>query len=490
MTGVANPRAGGQNGACPRCGRAYPAARLSLCPACLLQAEIPPALLGDALELVEEIGRGGMGTVWKARHLRLGRTVAVKFLAPELAAQPDFERRLEREARALALLSHPGIVGVHDFGREDGLGYIVMEHVEGAPLSSAIPLPADRAAVVARQVLEALAYAHRRGVVHRDVKPENILLDAAGAVKVTDFGIARLVSGEPDPGITAVGRVVGTPRYLAPEALAGASPDARMDVFAVGVVLREMVQGHEPSAAALPLPPALDRIVAKATAARPEDRYQSADEMARALELFSAGQGADDLLPDQRDWLRAVALVLTLATAVALWALLLSVTPKVIAPAEVQPLIMLRSERLADGRVLSRARFETWPTLAALGAIAVALGAHGALRRHWRDARLERLRPDQPVRESRMVLRLGLTSVSVYGLRLLLEDRGFAWAFAYVPVLGGVIEITTLFFFWMAVLQAWRASRPLRREWRLWTGALLALVPPVADLALYVLTAR
>ncbi|HEU0107360.1 MAG TPA: protein kinase, partial [Vicinamibacteria bacterium] len=129
MTDTADQGAGGRSTACPRCRRAFPAARLSLCPACLLEAEIPPALLGDSLELVDEIGRGGMGTVWKARHLRLGRTVAVKFLAPELAAHPDFERRLEREARALALLSHPGIVGVHDFGREDGLGYIVMEYV-------------------------------------------------------------------------------------------------------------------------------------------------------------------------------------------------------------------------------------------------------------------------------------------------------------------------------------------------------------------------
>src|SRR5260370_8210989 len=112
-----------------------------------------------------------MGTVWKARELRLGRTVAVKFLAPELAAHPDFERRLEREARALALLSHPGIVGVHDFGREEGLGYIVMEYVEGAPLSAAIPLPIDRAVAVARQGLEALPYPHRPGVAHRAIKP-------------------------------------------------------------------------------------------------------------------------------------------------------------------------------------------------------------------------------------------------------------------------------------------------------------------------------
>jgi serine/threonine-protein kinase len=215
--------------------------------------------------------------------------------------------------------------------------------------------------------------------------------------------------------------------------------------------------------------------------------------MARALERFGAGDGAgalDDLLPEQRDWLRAVALVLTLATAVALWALLLSVTPKVISPGEVQPLIMLRNERLPDGRILSRARFETWPTLAALGGIAVAVAAHGALRRHWRDAQLERPRPDRPLPESRVVFRVGIVSVSVYALRLVFEGRGFEWAFAYIPILGGVIEIAIVFLFWMAILQAWRASRPLRREWPLWAGAVLALVPPVADLAAYVLTAH
>jgi eukaryotic-like serine/threonine-protein kinase len=476
--------------ACPRCRRTYPPGRVGLCPACLLEAEIPPALLGDGLELVEEIGRGGMGTVWKARHLRLGRMVAVKFLAPELAAQPDFERRLEREARALARLSHPAIVGVHDFGREDGVGYIVMEYVEGRPLSDVLPLPMDRALVVARQVLEALAYAHGRGVVHRDIKPENILLDGTGAVKVTDFGIARLVFGEGDPGITAVGRLVGTPRYLAPEALAGAAPDPRMDVFAVGVLLREMLSGRDAEGTAN-RPPALERIVARATAADPAHRYASAEDMASDLGRVSGGDAADDLLPEQRNWLRSVALIQTLATAVALWAFLLSVTPKVISPGEVQPLIMLRTERLQDGRVLSRARFETWPTLAAIAAIAAAVAAHAALRRHWRDARLERPRPEQPLRESRRVLVLGIASASTYGLRLLLEDRGFAAAFAYVPILGGVIEIVALFLFWIAVLQAWRASRPLHREWPLWVGALLALVPPVSDLAAFLLsTAR
>jgi serine/threonine-protein kinase len=155
------------NETCPRCGRRYPTGRIGLCPACLLQADIAPALLGGSLELIEEIGRGGMG----------------------LASQPDFEKRFEREARALALLGHPGIVAVHDFGREEGRSYIVMEYVEGQALSAAIPLPPRRAVEVARQVLDALAYAHGRGVVHRDIKPENILLDGSGRVKVTDFGI-------------------------------------------------------------------------------------------------------------------------------------------------------------------------------------------------------------------------------------------------------------------------------------------------------------
>src|SRR5687767_12773687 len=128
---------------CPRCGRQYPPHRLGVCPVCLLEADVPPALLGDTLELLEEIGRGGMGSVWKARHLRLDRLVAVKFLDPALASDPEFEMRFEREARALALLSHPGIVAVHDFGRAEGRSFIVMEYVDGRPLSAALPLAVE-----------------------------------------------------------------------------------------------------------------------------------------------------------------------------------------------------------------------------------------------------------------------------------------------------------------------------------------------------------
>ena len=467
-------------GACPRCRRAYPSGRLGACPACVLEAEIPPPLLGDALELIDEIGRGGMGTVWKARHRALGREVAVKFLAPGLAADPDFERRLEREAQALARLSHPGIVAVHDFGREDGVGYIVMEHVLGRPLSELVPLAPERAAAVVKSVLDALAYAHRRGVVHRDVKPGNILLDASGAVKVTDFGIARVVAGggEAEP-LTRSGVLVGTPRYLAPEALAGAAPDPRMDVYAAGVVLREIVGADA-------LPPALERVAARATATDPARRYPSAEEMAADLERAARDLGADDLLPEERNWLRSVALLQTLATAVALWAFVQSVTPKTIAPGDVQPLIMIRPERLPDGRIFSRARFETWPILAAIAALAAAVAAQALLRRHWRDARLEDARPDRPVRESRAVFACGILALSVYAARRAIEERGFGAASVYVPLLGGVIEVAALTFFWMAVLQAWRASRPLHREWMLWAGMALALVPPVVDLASFV----
>jgi eukaryotic-like serine/threonine-protein kinase len=464
---------------CPRCGRRYPAGRIGLCPACLLEADLPPAWLGDALELVEEIGRGGMGTVWKARHLRLGRVVAVKFLAPELAADPEFDQRLEREARALALLSHPGIVAVHDFVRDEAGSYIVMEHVEGPPLSALMPLPVEKAVEAAGQLLDALAFAHRQGIVHRDVKPENVLVDASGRVKVSDFGIARALGGGAGGSVTTTGRVIGTPRYMAPELLAGAEPDPRMDVFSVGVMLREMVAGRDGAGA---LPPGLEHLLATAVAHDPRQRYASAEEMGRALAGLAAGGMGDDLPPDERNWLRAVALLQTLATAVALWAFLLSVTPRSVPSGDVTPLVMIRPEPLPDGRVLSRARFETWPTLAALAAISVAVAGYGVVRRHWRHAGLDRPQPERPVRESRLVLAWGAVSAAVYAVRRLLESRGVDWGFVYVPIFGGLIEIAALFFFWMAILQAWRTSRSLAREWALWLGALLALLPPATDL--------
>jgi len=468
---------------CPRCGARYPPGRLGACPLCLLDADVPPALLGDSIELLEEVGRGGMGTVYRARHRRLDRIVAVKFLPPEAAASPDFERRLEREARALARLDHPNVVAVHDLGREGEASYIVMEYVDGRPLSELLPLPRDRALDVALQVAAALACAHRAGIVHRDVKPENVLVDAGGRVKVADFGIARLLAPGDEWRVTSADGVLGTPRYMAPEALSGAPPDPRMDVYSLGVLVQETITGR-PAGSSEALPADVRAIVARATARDPRERYASIEEMAR--DLLAAQGGAGTLASDERQWLWAAALLQTLAVAVGLWAFVVSVTPKVLAPGDVQPLIMIGTERLADGRLVSRARFEVWPTLATLGMAALALAGQGLLRRHWRDAGLERRAPQEPVPESRRVLWLGVLAIALYALRKGLQALGFSAGMTYVPLLGGALETATLFFVWVAVLEAWRTSRPLLREKALWLGLGLALVPPTVDLVGYV----
>jgi len=452
-----------------------------------MEAELPPALLGDRLELIEEIGQGGMGTVWSARHLRLGRQVAVKFLAKALVDKPTFAKRFEREARVLARLDHPGIVAIHDFGTEEGRPYIVMEYVNGRPLSECLPLPSERARGVCLEVLDALAYAHGQGVVHRDIKPHNVLIEASGRAKVSDFGIARLLDSGSAPDITTEGRVLGTPAYMAPEALAGAPPDPRMDVFAAGVLLHEAITGRRPPEGQEMLPPALGPVVSRATARDPMERYLSAALMREhlaAVDLASEGSGDGRLPPEEQHWLRAVALVQTLATAAVLWALLQSVTPRLVTPGEVQPLIMLQVERLADGRLVSHARFETWPTLMAIATVIVALLAQGLLRRHWRAAGLDAPRPHRPVPAAPWVLGWGLLAVSLYEIRGLTATPGAFWT-AYVPIAGGLLELVVLFAAWTAILEAWRCGRPLGREAPLWLGLGLALVPPIEDLFRY-----
>jgi serine/threonine-protein kinase len=472
--------------ACPRCGARYPSGSLAFCPACLDAADLEPALLGEALELIEPVGRGGMGTVWRARDRRLERDVAVKFLAEELAAQPEFAARFEREAQALARLSHPGIVAVHDFGRDGGRAYIVMEYVRGRPLAALLPLPPERAREVALEVLDALAYAHAAGLVHRDVKPENILVEESGRVKVSDFGLARLAGPAPSGWtVTTAGRMVGTPGYMAPEAVAGAAPDPRTDVFSMGVALYEMVSGRRPAGDFAPLPGPLDRVVRRALAPDPLQRYASAAEMRADLRALGPLEADDDLPPEERQFLRTVALLHTLATAAALWALLLSLTPRVVGPGDQQPLIMLGAERMPDGRVVSRARFETWPTLAVVALLGLSLGAQGLLRRHWRQARLERVEPERPVPHSRTVLALGMASLALYAVRKMLERARIMGLSTYVPIVGGLLELAAVLFTWTAVLEAWRIGRPLRRERRLWVGLALALVAPVTEMLLY-----
>jgi eukaryotic-like serine/threonine-protein kinase len=471
---------------CPRCGLAVPARSLEACPRCLLQGLDEPEPLPEnpqGFELLAEIGRGGMGRVFRARHAKLDREVAVKLLPAELATDSGFRARFEREARVLARLSHPHIVTVHDFGAlADGSGYLVMEYVAGGTLRARLPLSPEEAMRVASQLCSALAYAHEAGVVHRDIKPENVLFDAEGRARLADFGIARLLH-DPHTALTAPLVVLGTPRYMAPEARAGAPADPRSDVFAVGILLQEMLG----SGAASPLRSRLDSIARRAAASEAGERYRDAVELLRALDIGGTPAPAAEtpaavsLPAEQQSWLRAVALTLAGATAVSLYALLASVTPRTLQPNEALPLAIFEAQRLADGRLATRARFETWPTLWAAGAWAVALVAYGLLRGQWRRAGLDVATPEQPIAAVRPVFHMAVVLNALFALHLVLERTALRPLVIYIPILGGMLELGMVYLVWVAVLEALRTSRPLRREPWLWLGAVISLLPPVVS---------
>jgi len=259
------------------------------------------------------IARGGMATVYRAQDLMLNRPVALKVLYPELSVDQNFVERFRREAQAAANLSHPNIVPVFDWGEEDGTYFIVMELIEGTSLAGLLasgrrPSPAKAASLVA-QVAGALAYAHRAGVVHRDVKPGNILLTNDGLVKVTDFGIAQAMSTKDN--LTASGSVMGTATYFSPEQAEGAVVDGRSDVYSLGVVLYELLCGHPPFRADSPVavatmhvrdavpslrasnpqvPTDLEAITMYALGKRADARYQTADDLRADLLRFTEGQ--------------------------------------------------------------------------------------------------------------------------------------------------------------------------------------------------------
>ncbi|HRD98531.1 MAG TPA: serine/threonine-protein kinase, partial [Rubrivivax sp.] len=265
--------------------------------------------------LVRILGRGAMGVVYEAQDERLGRTVAIKtvlrnHLDNETTAQ-DYAARFVREAQAAARLSHPNIVTVYDFGEHDDLSYIVMEFVSGRELAelfrSGHRFTLPQALQIMAELLDALAYAHAQGVVHRDVKPANVLVDQAGHVKLADFGVARISSGGQDR--TMPGTMVGTPSYMSPEQILGQPVGSRTDIFAAGVVLYQFLTGRQPfegqgmfdvqrrilqeeptppSRVFAGLPPVLDGIVLRALAKQPENRYETAAAFAQDLRLLAA----------------------------------------------------------------------------------------------------------------------------------------------------------------------------------------------------------
>ncbi|MGH8881279.1 MAG: protein kinase domain-containing protein, partial [Stackebrandtia sp.] len=252
--------------------------------------------------------------MWRAEDSRLGRIVAVKQLRDSLAGDPAFVERFRREARAVAALSHPNIAGVFDYGEDEGKHFIVMEHVPGRDLSQVIredgPLDSDRATSITAQVCDALGHAHAAGVIHRDVKPANIIVTDDGRVKVTDFGIARAVG---DTTLTAAGSVLGTAHYVSPEQAGGERVSGASDIYSLGIVLYEMLTGSVPFTGDSPIavamrhlsddvpPPSelqsevpahLDDAVARATAKEPTDRFPTAEEMAAALRRTDGGATA------------------------------------------------------------------------------------------------------------------------------------------------------------------------------------------------------
>jgi tRNA A-37 threonylcarbamoyl transferase component Bud32 len=275
-------------------------------------------LFDGRYRILRKLGSGGMANVYLAEDEELGRQVAIKILNDRHASDDQFVERFRREAKNAAGLSHPNIVSVYDRGEAEGTYYIAMEYLEGRSLKDRIvedgPLPISAAIEVTRQILHAVGFAHRRGIVHRDIKPHNVLLADDGTAegesrfKVTDFGISRTTSSQ----MTEAGSIVGTAQYLSPEQARGAAVDQRSDIYSVGIVLYELLAGRLPFTGETPLeiamkhlsevpkPPSeirpeipadLDMVVLRALAKDPEDRFQSAEEMERELGRVAGGGG-------------------------------------------------------------------------------------------------------------------------------------------------------------------------------------------------------
>jgi serine/threonine protein kinase len=296
---------------CSTCGSMYSG---DLCPKCMAgfaqksteptapPEELPlrPGQIFHGLEILELLGKGGMGVVYKARQPTLDRMVALKILPQKMALDPDFQNRFIREAKALGSLNHPNIVAVYDFGAEAGLFFFAMEYVDGTNLRQILrdrKLSPEQALKIVPQLCDALELAHTEGVVHRDIKPENILLDKKGRVKIADFGLAKLVGADVAAAgmLTVTNMVMGTPHYMAPEQVENPKGvDHRADIYAIGVVFYEMLTGELPigrfevPSKMVQIDVRLDDVVLKALEKSPDRRYQNASDIKDAVTKATA----------------------------------------------------------------------------------------------------------------------------------------------------------------------------------------------------------
>jgi serine/threonine protein kinase len=316
------------NDFCPECGKPLPPnSQHKVCPACLMAQAIashtvegihgssaqvpePDEIAGKfpQFEILEGLGRGGMGVVYKARKKSLNRLVAIKILAPERGHDSRFAERFASEAELLAKLSHPHIVTIHDFGETEGLYYLVMEFVDGVNLRDLLregKLEPKQALAIVPEICDALQFAHDHGIIHRDIKPENILLDRLGRVKVADFGLAKLIGSRNEtargteragesPGLTEAGKIMGTPSYMAPEQTT--DPDAvdhRADIYALGVVFYQMLTGELPGknfeapSRKVQIDVRLDEVVLRALERNPDLRYSKASILKTRVETIA-----------------------------------------------------------------------------------------------------------------------------------------------------------------------------------------------------------
>ncbi len=380
-------------------------------------SEIPGLPVGDPLigvvvadryKIVEALGRGGMGAVYKVEHIRIGKLLAMKLLTGELSRNPDVVRRFKLEALTVSKLSSPNTVQVFDFGAAEGLTYLVMELVNGDDLGRTLrsqgPMPWSRVGRIIIQVCSSLAEAHQKGIVHRDIKPENVMLvrarDGTDIAKVLDFGLAKLREGEGLNDVTSQGAIVGTPYFMAPEQIKGESVDARTDIYALGAMMYRALTGHYPfngttpmavftkHLTELPVPPmdrapeldipmGINRLVLKALSKSAESRFQKVEDLqARLIEELKSvgGSSVDDLLDSGQ--LRRLARVSAAAPAL----------PGAVGAAPVKAEIATRDEVFAYERKLRRQRYGALIGISATLLVGAAAGAK-LLQLHFEHAR-------------------------------------------------------------------------------------------------------